>query len=757
MIRKPYFLATVFCCVLAWVNCSEKEFRIVSGEAAFSYLEEGKTLEISYNGDVVIEWDALSIDEGEKIHFAQKSKNGVVLNRLMPNATGEIAGNIEADGKIHFDIEKNLHFAKTAHLLCKELEVFDTAEKSSHISQEGEIVARSGNIRLMAEEIDMSGTMQAALSRDVELTARSHLKVLGTVVVEKGTISLFGSDVLLADDAELNVSAQEGSGRIFIGKNPYVQIGNAGQVVIAKGAKIHADSLSSGDAGEVFIWSNDRTDFAGFLSAQALGRAGNGGNVEISGSNAYGFHGIVTLAASNGQRGSLLLDPQFIYIFAGGLDPATGNTFASDPSGSVFIDGAALGTALDSADVTLQANTDIFFSDIVSTTASSNLILQAGRSISFDYFSSLTLNGGTLTVSINDSGADPANRDAGSAQLMCSPFAQILTQGGNINMSVGTFGGVQIGELFFSSATLDAGGGNISFTGFGANDLMGIGIYVSDCTIQTSGIGTITMNGTGGSGNSYQNGISLNGLSGCFISTADGNIQVTGNGGPGTGIFNTGIMFSDVNMTASGAGSIILNGTGGTGTIYNVGVYITGFFSTTSVNMGTLSVTGNAHGSGNYNHGILYQGQTFAVTGPGSLNFTGASAPNANLSFGIFISSPNALITSSEGAMSFNGTGTSGTTNVQGIQLESAAQVTSTATGGGAGAITLTGISHGSGNTNNGISMIGTGTTINSIDGNIILTGTGSGTGPVKQGVRIQYPTNVFTTGTGIVTINSTP
>jgi hypothetical protein len=46
-------------------------------------------------------------------------------------------------------------------------------------------------------------------------------------------------------------------------------------------AKLMADSTEKGDAGEVVVWSDDKTNFEGSISAQAKGSSGDGGEVKF--------------------------------------------------------------------------------------------------------------------------------------------------------------------------------------------------------------------------------------------------------------------------------------------------------------------------------------------------------------------------------------------------------------------------------------------------------------------------------------------
>src|SRR5262249_39160881 len=130
----------------------------------------------------------------------------------------------------------------------------------------------------------------------------------------------------------------------------------------------------------------------------------------------------------------LLLDPKLINIDSAGSDPAdsANNEFADNPSGTATIKPADLVNALNTADVTLQANTDITFKNDVDASGNSgvhDLTLQAGRSSTFNNNVDLTLLG-SFHATFNDGAADPANRDPGAAQFTMNSGATITARGG---------------------------------------------------------------------------------------------------------------------------------------------------------------------------------------------------------------------------------------------------------------------------------------------------------------------------------------
>src|SRR5690606_13805042 len=132
------------------------------------------------------------------------------------------------------------------------------------------------------------------------------------------------------------------------------------------------------------------------------------------------------------------------------------------------------------------------------------------------------------------------------------------------------------------------GGGN--GTSFG-----NIGIYQENGAKVTSmGMGvdaaTITLDGTGGVGTSGNHGVLLSGAS-TDVSSIDGDISVTGQGGMGSSNLNHGVTLQNgAAITSTGGGAsaatITLDGTGGGGTNGNSGVVLRNFGTTVSSEVG---------------------------------------------------------------------------------------------------------------------------------------------------------------------------
>ena len=172
-------------------------------------------------------------------------------------------------------------------------------------------------------------------------------------------------------------------------------------------------------------------------------------------------------------------------------------------------------------------------------------------------------------------------------------------------------------------------------------------------TISTAGAGNISIIGTAGSGNAGSNYGIYNTSS---ISTSGaGNISLIGTGGSGTSGSNYGV--SSLNIAASGAGSITITGIA---VVSGIGVYIQGNMSTASGNI-TITGTGGGGLTASDNYGVQVSGSINAA-GTGSLTITGVgggSAGSASVNnFGVYVNS-NSLwaISTVDGLLTITGTG----------------------------------------------------------------------------------------------------
>lgn len=243
-----------------------------------------------------------------------------------------------------------------------------------------------------------------------------------------GKVTVTGKNIALRG-AEIDASGAKGGGEIKIGGDWQGKVGTerATNTTVDAKTRIHADATGNGNGGTVVVWSDEKTDFSGLITAKGAGVGGNGGDAEVSGKALLGFSGVVDLTAAQGKFGNLLLDPYNVVIKAAA--DANSNGFTASGNDSV-INVVTLQSALATANVTVSTGSsgsqagNISLESALSWAANTTLTLQAAGNIYInksltatgasaglvlqyawnkDYFvnAPITLSGANSTLAIN--------------------------------------------------------------------------------------------------------------------------------------------------------------------------------------------------------------------------------------------------------------------------------------------------------------------------------------------------------------------
>jgi len=282
-----------------------------------------------------------------------------------------------------------------------------------------------------------------------------------------------------------------------------------------------------------------------------------------------------------------------------------------------------------------------------------------------------------------------------------TPSAEIQTDSGGIIPN-------QVG-VAIASGKVESGTGHISIIGRGGTDentILGIpGIQISqDSRVEAIGQGTITLNGTGGSGGIYLESEYLPGnqgiwIDGATVSSEDGTIHLVGTGGSGENGLQSGISIEQGGIVQSmGTGTLILEGTGGTGgegTVRgNQGVILFQNGLVRSRDGDILFMGEGGTGPDQYNHGVeVFVRSSVEATGTGNIRIEGIAGAGITENHGIRI-------------QEWSGS------NPSRIRARD-------------GAITLTGVGKGTGDSNYGIDLRGGGVEKTG-EGNLTLEGIGA-------------------------------
>ncbi len=261
-----------------------------------------------------------------------------------------------------------------------------------------------------------------------------------------GQIVVTGDNVTVAAGAKLDASGETG-GTILIGGDraggsnasqnfASFQIANAQNTTVEAGATINADG-SNGNGGNIVVWSDQLTSYAGAISARGGVTAGDGGFAEVSGHLLLDYTGTADLRAPFGRTGTLLLDPFDVTISSGSTSNGSLSSGTFTPSGnSSVINATTLVNALGTANVNVTTgssgsqNGDITVSSALTWASGNTLTLNANRNIAINADITAT-NGGLYLFA----GSFLGNFDNVTNNPIGSPGT--ITATGAIN--VGTF------------------------------------------------------------------------------------------------------------------------------------------------------------------------------------------------------------------------------------------------------------------------------------------------------------------------------
>jgi filamentous hemagglutinin family protein len=439
----------------------------------------------------------------------------------------------------------------------------------------GRIVANSGRVGIYGALVDQNGAVSAnsavmgidgkiiLKSSDVtSLGAGSTTTAIGAG--SGGSVQILGPRISLTGDAMVNASGATGGGTVLIGGdlhggNPSVE--NALLTSVGSAVRIDADALRSGNGGQVVVWSNQRTQMDGQISARGGAAGGDGGFVETSSKGLLDFEGRVDLRAPRGAAGTLLLDPSDINIQFGDTSgdvtvPGTAPFTITATQPTSFLSTQTLESELLLGNVTVSTTSGaaaplggtISVNSAVTWANANQLTLAADQSVIIRAPISgpmgtlvLTAANGSITQTLNNSPAAAisvaglsVSAPQGAVTLteptnqITGPIAGVASQGFALVNSAGIAVGT-VGNL----AGIDAGTSAVTLTSAGTvTTLVGA---IKGSTLQISAVGGV-------------------GSTQAPLNTSVGALQVTNVGGGDIAVSNTGGALAIADIGALGYG-----------------------------------------------------------------------------------------------------------------------------------------------------------------------------------------------------------
>ncbi len=585
------------------------------------------------NADFLSARDRFTSFKGSVINHGTLRANDV---HLMGSRVANY-GIIDAGRLVSIQVGKEIYIGNADGRTIIQIEGAPDASSSQNnepaITNDGTIQVPQGRIFIGAGDLEsLAFRHQGEIKADeVDIRAeKGKVEIAGDIDVRSETS---GGDVTVVakevdvHNSVIDASGEEGGGRVRIG-GAYQgddELPASELTVIQESATIKADAITKGDGGEVIVWSDGETVFAGNISARGGQESGDGGFVETSGLKMLTSTGSVVASALNGQGGMWLLDPSDINILssataAGTFTGGAPNTFNPTGSGTATVDVADINASLNSGtSVTITTTSG------GSQTGNVTFVAGAGNAISKTSGSDATLRvdaAGDITVnSTIESTTGRLHLDFNNySDLTISSTGSLSTNGGNITFDSASNG------AFSSQGTIDTGAGSLTINhGTGAISVLntiqsnGGALSFTGGSFNNATTGTIDTNGgavalvIGGSGAvTLTNTIDLSGGLGAFtIADTAGTISVSTNITAGGGAIQFGdnpfVLISDSTITNTGSGAITfggtVNGDGGADVL------------TLSAGSGNISFLGNV-GTTN---GI----GTLSITGTGSSTFSG--------------------------------------------------------------------------------------------------------------------------------------
>ncbi len=438
-----------------------------------------------------------------------------------------------------------------------------TTTKNGHVyltSTDGDVTVDSA---VSATNADGSGGAIVATggSATGSVTVNGSLNASATGKTAKGgSVTVTASSVAIASTAAVSANGGSSGGAVLIGGDRHggsdpsqdfssTPVANALTTSVAAGAQISANGGTgggSGNGGNVVVWSDQSTSFAGSIAARGGAAGGNGGFVEVSGKQTLAFTGLVDTSAPLGLTGTLLLDPANVTI---STSPTSGDSI----TGGTYSPNSGVATSnINNGDLDNQlANNNVLVTTTNSGTSgggTGNITVSAP--VAWNSTHSLTLNAAGV-ISFTNNTDSIINSGTGGITLIAGGAGLPLTASGTPGLTAGVpigaaitvgFDPQTIGETFTpvlssgGAITITATNGDISVSG----------------PISASGSGAITLTAAGI--------ISFGSAADPLTATGSGGISLTASGADVTNLGSAAIAIG-ANITAAGGAISIVSTT----------------------------------------------------------------------------------------------------------------------------------------------------------------------------------------------------
>lgn len=513
-----------------------------------------------------------------------------------------------------------------------------------------------GNLTLIANDTAATGANRDSGNAAVTMASGTSINAgTGNVSISllSGTNPTYNAGTITLKDLtanDLSVSSTgniTGTGILDINGTTILTAGSVSDIILNNAANDFTGAVSVTSGKHVTLNDTNAID---------LGASTIGGNLTVNASGAITQSGALAVTGTTN-------------LTAGTANNITLANSANNFGGAVSVTSAkdvtitdtndlTIGAVANSGDITIQSGGDLRLNSTITTnsTTAQTDIFKANGDILLS--NAIIQSGSTnaLNVILN------SNLDGSGSGGMKITGSTITSKGGNITLGGGTTGdgsgytgGLASGNnnylagIVIDNTTLSAEGGNISLKGQASSvssvdQAKGIELRPEngDVTLQTTGNGTITLDGIGGNSTASNYGVNLNNYVDnghkLLVSSESGDINITGISG--TNSSKIGVMIENRSSSAS---TNTVKTTGGRisiiGTTHNssesgisldqystIGSSSTGDISLIS-HGGTLTSTGTIQSNGN-----LTMTSDAAITDGGVLSVAGTTSLTAGSS-----------------------------------------------------------------------------------------------------------------------------
>lgn len=513
----------------------------IHGSAAFNTTQPNKLVVTTQNGagtsHSAINWSSFSIGAGKTTQFVQPGASSMSINRVVTNTPSELFGTLSSNGRLVLVNQSGIAVGAgavvdTAGFTASALSMSEAdaiagrlrfggagfADYSGVLTVQGNLIARGGDVVLIAPNIDLAktavveaegGSVMLAAGQGVEVTGRGlegitmQVQAPADKAVNLGTlkgdaVGIFAGNLKHSGSIQATTATTEG-GKVVLkaaglldidgevnatgtgGKGGFIHA-TADKVVLRKTGVLDASGAKGG--GEVLVgggWHGDDARIANAsqtvvlegaqIKADATDR-GDGGSVVVWADGATRFLGALSArgGANGGDGGHAEVSGKQYLDFRGAADlkaqAGSKGRLLLDPidititSGPPDLNGDSTpGDDVTSAGITFgdygSASSVITGTQVGALLNSGDLVLEANNNIVVSA-PVLKSGGGQTSLTLHASNALTVN----------SP---ISTSGGDLNITLLAAGNIALG------ANLNAGNGDVVLTGnSGINQAAGV-------------------------------------------------------------------------------------------------------------------------------------------------------------------------------------------------------------------------------------------------------------------------------------------